>query len=61
MAGYRTLCILFALLIFSTCCGAGDKVVFPDTDWIEASPESQGVDSRKLTEAGADFGFVFDQ
>ena len=53
MAGYRTSLILVALLIFSTCCGAGGKVVFPGTDWIETSPESQGVDARKLREAVA--------
>jgi hypothetical protein len=31
----------------------GGRVVFPGKDWQEASPESQGVDPKKLGEAVA--------
>jgi CubicO group peptidase (beta-lactamase class C family) len=34
--------------------GAEDReMIFPGKDWVEATPESQGVDSRKLAEAMA--------
>lgn len=53
MVKHSALCMIAAAFVFSMCVWAGDKVVFPDKDWIEATAESQGVGSKQLEAAVA--------
>ena len=43
--------ILIMILLFLILYSAAYSMVFPGTDWVEMSPESQGVDSAKLDQA----------
>jgi len=43
---------LLALVMIATAAFAGERdMIFPEADWIEASPESQGVDPEGLARA----------
>lgn len=44
---------IFILFVAPLAASAASEAVFPDRDWAEATPESQGVDAVKLGEAVA--------
>jgi CubicO group peptidase (beta-lactamase class C family) len=53
MVGRLTLC-LFSVASALLVCGSADaKMVFPGEGWVEAKPELQGIDSKKLAAAVA--------
>lgn len=43
--------IFFFLIILATSCTKPVKLVFPAEDWLESSPEKQGVDADKMSKA----------
>lgn len=46
-----TKCLLISLLSISSVCLIGAEVTFPEKEWQEASPDSQGIDAKKLETA----------